>query len=57
MVVINKIPENCCIENFIERLRNQQVAFTDDGVRRVICAMAYYNGIRFEVVKKVEQRA
>jgi len=51
MVIINKIPQNCCIENFLERLRGENVRFTDEGVRKKLCAMAYYYGIKFTVVK------
>ena len=56
MVIINKIPLGN-IENFVRRLHGERVKFTDDGVRKIICAKCYYEGIRIEVVKEEKQAA
>ncbi|MCU0646137.1 MAG: hypothetical protein MUC94_18000 [bacterium] len=57
MEIIDKIPINCCIENFLNRYHQQQVQIPDADLRRWVLAQAYYYGIKIEVVKKVEQRA
>ena len=52
VIEVKEYPSNCCIENFLERLRGERVRFCDEGTRRLLCAQAYYYGIKFEVVKE-----
>ena len=52
--IVNNVPENTNIINFVMNLPDK-VGFTDDGVRRLVCAVAYANGKRIEVVKHVNK--
>ena len=51
--IIKEKAEDTNIINFVMNLP-ERVGFTDDGVRRLVCAVAYANGKKIEVIKNVK---
>jgi len=52
--IIKGKTEDTNIINFVMNLP-ERVGFTDDGVRRLVCAVAYANGKKIEVIKNVNK--
>ena len=48
--IIKGKTEDTNIINLVMNLP-ERVGFTDDGVRRLVCAVAYANGKKIEVIK------
>jgi len=51
--IVTGIPKDTNIINFVLNLPDQ-VSFTDEGVRRLVCAVAYAEGKKIEVIKNVK---